>query len=194
MGPVLVHLALVLMHPRSKRPHFNVFAQTLGSLSVLFFIVLCTSVVTPFECQSHPNGLFTMQSRIGALCYTNSHFQLCALGASLALLPAGFLALCTWLILVEYPRRLQRTDVRFVRMCSFLAMRFRPGAEAFAVFVLIRNALFALAPVLPSVNAGLLLILVLLNSSILALAFFKPWRSRLACYTDILVSSVLVAA
>ena len=195
VGPVVIHLARIvcLRNRRRKTLQRHVLFQTIGTLSVLFFILLCNAVVKPFQCHKHPNGLFTMQSAIGALCdFTGDHFDLCVLGSVLVVLPSGFIALCSWLILVEFPRRLRSSDLEFIRMCSFLIRRFRPGCESFGIFLLVRNALFAIAPALPSTNASLLLIHVVLGLHIVLLALLKPWRSPHASFADILCSSVFL--
>ena len=54
---------------------------------------------------------------------------MCLLGGFLGCLPVGFLAFCSWVILVEFPKRLQKADVKFIRASSFLVLRFRPGCE-----------------------------------------------------------------
>ncbi|CAE7677752.1 unnamed protein product, partial [Symbiodinium sp. CCMP2456] len=196
LGPVVVHMVRNVCLPKWMPRHssqWQVLFQSIGTVSVLFFIVLCSAVVQPFQCHGHPNGLYTMRSSIGVLCnLTDDHLQLCIMGGLLALLPAGFVALCAWLILVEYPKRLRSTDLSFMRMSSFLISRFRPGCESFSIFLLVRNLLFVMAPVLPTPDSSLLLIYVLLIVHIIVLALLKPWRSVNASYTDILASSGLL--
>ena len=81
----------------------------------------------------------------------------------------------------------------FIRACSFLILRFRPGCEAFSVFLLVRNVLLALAPVLPSANASLLLISALLGLNFYLVSSFKPWRSDYACYADLVANTAFLA-
>eukprot|EP00913_Durusdinium_trenchii_P032194 g30146.t1 len=53
-------------------------------------------------------------------------------------MPIFFLAVCTWIVTVELPRRVARSDAQFLSSCSFLTKRFRPGMEIASVFFLIR--------------------------------------------------------
>ena len=62
-APIVLHVARALWRKGGLQLHL--LFETLGSLSVLFFIVLCTAVVEPFQCQLHPNGLSTVQSSKG---------------------------------------------------------------------------------------------------------------------------------
>ncbi|CAE7945238.1 unnamed protein product, partial [Symbiodinium sp. KB8] len=191
-APMVLHLAVVLIW-RRKSWELHLLFETLGSLFVLFFIALCTAVVEPFQCQIHPNGLSTMQSSRGTLCnFEGSHFEMCLLGGILGCLPISFLAFCSWVILVDFPKRLRKADVKFIRACSFLVLRFRPGCEGFSIFFLLRNALFALAPILPAANGSLLTIQCLLCLSLTLSAYFKPWRSVPASCTDICVNAVFL--
>nr|CAE7849043.1 unnamed protein product [Symbiodinium sp. KB8] len=144
VGPVVVHMIRNVRLPKwtHRNSQWQVLVQSIGTVSVLFFIVLCSAVVQPFQCHGHPNGQSTMRSSIG--------------------------------------------------MCSFLISRFRPGCESFSIFLLVRNLLFVLAPVLPTADSSLLLIHVLLILHVVLLALLKPWRSVNASYIDILASSGLL--
>ena len=77
-------------------------------------------------------------------------------------------------------------DVTFIRSCSFLLSRFRPGSQAFSIFLLVRNAIVAVAPILPSTDAGCFLIFSMLSLNLFLTAMFRPWLSPLATYADAL--------
>ena len=191
LGPVLVHLGSALIWC-GQGVRLHVFFQMLGSLALLFFIAFCTAALEPFQCQPHPNGSSTMASNIGALCnFTGEHFDLCLIGGLLAILPAGFLTLALWVIR-ELPRRRLAADERFVRTFSFMVLRFRPGCEAFAVFNMVRNAMFAFAPVIPLPSASLLLIYVLLYATAVVVVLVRPWRFSWAAYTEVLLCGVFL--
>ena len=192
LGPVLVHLGCALTW-RREGLQLNVFFRMVGSLALLFFIVLCTAALEPFQCQPHPNGSSTIASGISALCnFTDDHLDLCLIGGILSLLPVGFLTLAFWAILLQFPRRLLAGDQRFVRLFSFLILRFRPSCEGFAVFVMARNLMFAIAPVLPTPGLSLLLIQSLLFLTTIVVAIYKPWRLLSAAYTDMVLCSVFL--
>ena len=52
--------------------------------------------------------------------------------------------------------------------------------------------LFALAPVLPSASASLLLVHVLICANFFVVALFKPWRTLHASYSDILANMIFL--
>ena len=101
---------------------------TLGSLCLLFFIMICFVSLEPFRCHLHPNGLATMQTSQSVFCdFSGEHLRLCIVGGLTLLFPLAFFALSTWIIAKELPRRVQKGDTDFVRTTSFLTMRFKPG-------------------------------------------------------------------
>eukprot|EP00435_Cladocopium_sp_Y103_P062842 s332_g24.t1 len=193
-GPVLIHLLHMCRAKKTKtfqmkQMKLHVLGETLGLLCMLFFIVLCTAVLDPFDCVSHPNGRWTMRTATDMLCnFQNDHLSLALVASCLTLLPTGFVSLCTWIVLKELPRRLHQMDVRFVRSCSFLISRFRPGSHTFAIFLLVRNAVVAMAPILPSVDAGCFLVLLMLCTNLCLTAMFQPWLSSCATYMDMLAN------
>eukprot|EP00438_Fugacium_kawagutii_P002916 Skav230083 [mRNA] locus=scaffold2569:306570:309736:- [translate_table: standard] len=196
-GPVLMHLGhLYMSNRRMKREKkskmafkLHVLGETFGFLCLLFFIGLCTAVLEPFECVKHPNGLSTMRTAIDVVCnFRDEHLSLALVASFLTLLPIGFFSVCAWIVLRELPKRIHSMDVKFVRSCSFLVSRFRPGNQAFAVFLLMRNAVVALAPVLPSSDAGCFVVFAMLCVNLSLTAMFQPWLSPLASYIDMLAN------
>ncbi|CAE7862881.1 unnamed protein product, partial [Symbiodinium microadriaticum] len=143
--------------------------RTIGSLFLIFYISVFTAILAPFQCNYHPNGRSTVQEYHTVFCDgQDEHLHMSIIGGVATLMPISFLVICTWVTLVELPRRLQEADVRFVRACSFLYIRFRPGAEIFSVLYLTRNALIVLCPLIPSVSTKLVCMNILL-----------PWGTRL---------------
>ena len=189
VGPVLTHLALSKTE-LSPRP-INLL-KTFGFLFLLFYISLCSSFVEPFRCNLHPSGLRTMQTAHEVFCtFSGTHLNLCWMSGLICLLPISFLAICTYVLLVALPRRLQAANVAFVRACSFLILRFKPGYEAFTVAFLVRNVVFVITPMMHS-SSGLFVMGSLLALTTVSVAYLKPWRSTLATQIDVLVSSVLM--
>ncbi|CAE7243445.1 RPS6 [Symbiodinium natans] len=151
--------------------------RTLGSLVSLLFIGIFTALVAPFQCNSHPNGRKTIQQYASVFCnLRDAHLQMSVIGAVACLMPLCFLAVCIWIICVELPKRVLRADATYYRACSFLWLRFRPGGERFAIFMLVRNALMVLCPLLPSVSVKLAALNVLLYLSLIAMTLSQPWR------------------
>ena len=73
--------------------------------------------------------------------------------------------------------------------CSFLFFRFRPpGTEGFSIFLLIRNVIVAMAPVLPSTAAACFVILCVLCGNLCLSAMLQPWLFSFATYVDLLTN------
>ena len=191
-GPLLVHTHVCQMYQlrgAKGTGKLHVLGETFGLFCMLFFIVLCTAVLEPFDCVSHPNGAFTMRTSVEVLCnFRNDHLSLSLVASFLTFLPLAFLSLCAWLVVQELPKRIHRMDVKFIRSCSFLISRFRPGSEKFSIFLLVRNAILACAPVLPFPEAGFLLVFAVLGTNLCLAAMFQPWLSSLATYLDVLTN------
>ena len=83
-------------------------------------------------------------------------------------------------------------NAAFVRACSFLIVRFRPGYEAFTVVFLLRNVLIVLTAIMNS-SIGLFVMSNLLALTVASVAYFRPWRSEIATRVDIVVSCVLLS-
>ena len=188
VGPVVAHLVMIKLRLAQRSSDL---VKTLGFLMQLFFISLCSSFLEPFRCNVHPNGLLTMQTAHGVVCnFSDTHLTLCWMSGLVCLLPVTFLVLCTWVLLVVLPGRAQAADVNFLRACSFLILRFKPGYETFTIAFLLRNLLFVLTPMMQS--ASLFVMGNLLAAAAVSVAYFKPWRSDLSSQVDVLVNWVLL--
>ena len=196
----IVHFAYLAWQKSKGGAHANkgfqisLLARTTGTLFTIFFISLCSSLLAPFRCNQHPNGLWTVQAYHGVYCDgEGEHLSMSIVGGLACLLPLGFLALCMWVIIWELPKRLQAADVKFLRACSFLFMRFRPGAEIFSVIFLIRNALVVLCPLLPGASAKVVSMNLILYGSLAMVSFSKPWRAMVCNFLDMmLITGMLV--
>ena len=91
---------------------------------------------------------------------------MCIIGAVACLLPMGFLALCTWVVMIEVPRRQSHSDLSFLRAWSFLFIRFRPGLQVVSVLFLARNALVVLCQLLASESAKIVVLNLMLYMSL----------------------------
>jgi len=166
----------------------SLLARTIGTLFMVFFISLCSSLLAPFRCNWHPNGLGTVQAYNEVFCNgKDEHLEMELVGGAACLLPITFLAICVWVIFYQLPKRLEAADVQFIRSCSFLFVRFRPGAEVFSVIFLLRNALVVLCPLLPSPSGKVLCMNLLLYGTLVATAYCKPWRAPAANFLDMLL-------
>ena len=188
IGPVFAHLVMVKLHLAQGS---GGLVKTFGFLMQLFFISLCSSFVEPFRCNVHPNGLLTMQTAHDVFCnFSDTHLTLCWMSGLICLLPLTFLVLCTWVLLVVLPGKTQAADALFVRACSFLILRFKPGYGGFTIAFLMRNLLFVLGPTMQA--ASLLVMGSLLAAVGVSVAYLKPWRLELSTQVDVLMNWVLL--
>ena len=188
-----VHFIFIALQ-RAKGLRLSVLGSTVGTLFMVFFISVCSSLLAPFRCNLHPNELSTLQAYHEVLCNgEGEHLSMALIGGFCCILPLTFLVVCSWIILFQLPKWLADGDVKMIRACSFLFIRFRPGAEAFSVVFFIRNALVVICPLIPSVSGRVLSMNLVLYASLIIVAFAKPWRSMLCNVLDIfLVAGLLV--
>ncbi|CAE7247064.1 RPS6, partial [Symbiodinium microadriaticum] len=190
---LLLHLSALFFKKYVKqglrvRLDLSALLRTVGSLIAILFISIFTSLVAPFQCNLHPNGRMTVQEYGSVFCtLENEHLQMSLIGAAACLMPLCFLSICFWIIFLKLPRWLRRADAVYFRACSFLWMRYRPGAERFSIFFLCRNALFVLCPLLPSLSIKLVVLNVLLYSSLIATTLSQPWRVPASNALDVLL-------
>ncbi|CAE7037525.1 RPS6 [Symbiodinium natans] len=179
----LVHAALLAGPCRytsklSLGIHFRHLLKTAGALFMVLFIILFSMFLAPFQCRLHPNGRYTVQTYGSVHCDDEQHYQMFVLGilsCSPGSLPLLYLTFCTWLVVMELPRRLARSDTGFLQDCSFLIIRFRTGAEISSVAFLIRNVLVVLSPLPVAVSSKLLMMSLVLLSNLVLVAYFQPW-------------------
>ncbi|CAE7741314.1 unnamed protein product [Symbiodinium sp. CCMP2592] len=186
-----VHFAYICWNRSGLR--LDLLGKTCGSFSMLFLISIMSSLLEPFYCYSHPNGDRTMHSRHDVLCnFRAEHLEICMVAIVMCQVPIAFLAICFRILLIDLPKRIQRADVDFVNACSFLILRYRPGVEVFAVVVLIRNVLLTFSPLIASQAGSLLVLCISLYITLCGAAFWQPWRTKLATYTDLAMHAGLL--
>ena len=144
---------------------------------MVLFIVLFSVLLAPFQCNIHPNGSYTVKRYPTVFCDgTGEHSEMFWLGGFACLMPISFLAVCSYVVLVAMPKRVAKSDARFLAAISFLTKRFRPGMEMSSVWVLVRNAAVVTTPLLYTTAAQLLMMSVILAVNLTLVASFKPWR------------------
>lgn len=192
IGPVVAQFTMSRTS-FAKTSSWSCLLKTFGFLFLLFYISLCSSFVDPFRCNVHPNDSLTMQTAHDVFCnFSGTHLTLCWMSSLICLLPVSFLVMCTYLLWVILPRRVRVANAAFIRACSFLVLRFKPGYESFTLAFLLRNVLFVLTPMMHS-SISLFVMGNLLALTAVSVAYFKPWRSDLASVVDVLVSSALLS-
>ena len=181
---VIVHLGYLAVI-RSRTFQAVHLLRTCGTIFLMFFIMLFSMLLAPFQCSWHPNGLATLKDY--GMVYCNGqgeHLQMFIIGGIACLVPAAFVAVCTWIVTSEIPRRLARSDAMFLRTFSFLIRRFRPGTEIFSILFLMRNALLVLILIVNVTSGQLMLFSSILCLNLFLVAFAKPWRVMVCNFLD----------
>ena len=149
---VIYHFLYVLVFHRGLfRQTMPTLLCTVGTIFMTVFISISTSVFEPFHCNTHPNGESTMRAYGQVVCWNtdfgDDHQRMVVVGAIASLVPFCFFSVCVWAT-ITLPRKLYERDSSFLKCFSFLFFRFRPGAHAFVLVLLLRNLAFALLPVI----------------------------------------------
>jgi len=191
--PLLAHLLyLVCRRPGSWKLHR--LGKTCGMLYVLLYISLCTNLLQPFRCHTHPNDKATLKSFDGVLCNMEGvHWKMSLVAAGGFLFPIGFLALCFWVIICEYPKRVAHLDVKFMRLTAFLTFRFRPGKEWYAVLFSLRDTFIVLSASFSASSISIVCLTLLLYTNVILVAHDKPWRTPQASILSIVVCVAILS-
>ncbi|CAE7033694.1 RPS6 [Symbiodinium sp. CCMP2592] len=178
----------------SPKPEMTLLFSTVGTLWLVFFISHGATILAPFRCTEHPSGQLTVQGYEDVICnYGGEHLSMVFIGSINCVLPIGFLAACVWVLCAELPKRIMIADMKFVRACAFLLLRFRPGQGTVTALYLVRNVLILMCPLVPTAAGKVLSMNLLLYVSLLLTASGKPWRNMTCNFLDIgLVSGMLI--
>jgi len=173
----IIHMGFVVIKYRGNfRQRWSSLAAALGTVFMLFFISVVTTVLAPLHCVDHPSGLSTVRTYQTVLCWEGSeHATMILLTLFGVLLPIAFLMLDVWAILV-YPARMKHGDTAFLKVFGFLIFRFRAETYWFSLFFLGRNMFISVIPVFPDVVVQTMLTQLTLTASLSLTLMLKPWR------------------
>eukprot|EP00913_Durusdinium_trenchii_P010793 g10124.t1 len=129
--------------------------RTIGTIFMIWFIIVFSLLLEPFQCYEHPNQVLTLKHMYqSVLCNGQGrHMHMYIIGGVACAMPMGFLVFCTWIVLVEIPKGIAQVDTSALDAYFFLIRRLRPGAEIFSVLFQVRNLFVVLCPLVPSIPA-----------------------------------------
>ncbi|CAE7632015.1 unnamed protein product [Symbiodinium sp. CCMP2592] len=179
-----------------KRPiSFNSFLNLHGVLLVALLTAMSLTAMRPFQCRPNPNGLHTMSTRTDVICWSPEHGPLVVL-ASLGILayPVAILstiAFLTW----KYPTWLRSGGgLEVLEKYKFLFGRFRPERYYYALLLSAHNMVVALIPAAlvaaPALQVGIMGAVIC--TKLTAQSLLWPWRSDVANYNDLVLSTALL--
>merc|ERR1719329_1739018 len=104
-----------------------------GTLLMGLLMSVVATILAPFQCVMHPNGMQTLRSYLDVVCWNPGPHASMVLASYFALcIPVFFLAavaVAAWLL----PSWMVQGNARCVSACGFLFFRFRKGAHWYIV-------------------------------------------------------------
>eukprot|EP00435_Cladocopium_sp_Y103_P053180 s214_g17.t1 len=172
----------------------NIFNLS-GILLFALFISLSLVVLDPLRCQKNPDGSRSMVSNPGILCFDSDEHTGLVILAILGILayPVSILTWATYTTL-RYPARVASgRGLQLVHRYRFLFQRFKTERYYYGALLLWRNILVAVFPVIfgfiPEIQLQFLGLLLILCGAMQIR--FWPWRTDLANYIDLVITSIL---
>lgn len=197
MWVVLIHIVHLLgrrlvYKETQTLQHHSTLLNTLGSLILLSFIPSLHTILSPYQCDQHPNGERTVSEYPSVWCshgFADRHYRSMVITSSVSMIiPVTFLAISANAVR-QYPHKMRRSNVFFLRNFRFLFVRFKPESYWYAFFLLVRNAVVTLIPVIGSVMMQVFALQVVVLVSIIVIVARQPWTTQLANVLDVLCHS-----
>lgn len=175
---------------RQFREFSPVLIGAVGTIFMTVFISVSSAVAAPLLCEKHPNGEHTVHSYPQVICWRAAHQEhkaMLIVGASVSVVPLGFLTMCCWVVR-SLPGRLRSGDTAFLHSFAFLFFRFRPGSYWYVLVLVMRNSAVALAPIIAEDSLELVLLVMVLLPCVILCSIVFPWRLFLANLLDLAIN------
>lgn len=174
---------------RREEVNTSPLISTNGVIFLTFFITVTTTILSPYQCIQHPNGVWTVQEYGTVICWKGGkHAIMIALGAMAFLMPTGFIVAVTYL-LHRFPARMSAGDIQFLNTYSFLFFRIKPQYRWFVLLFLFRNLALAFMPAVPNATLQIILMQVVLFGTVLIAVGISPWRFPIVNRIDMVSST-----
>jgi len=161
------------------------FLGAVGSIFNAFCISVVLASLLPLQCMQHPNGLWTIYEAMSELCWEGSRHRSMVIAAAFAcLLPISFLVAIVY-ILKSFPQKMREGDVRFLNTAQFLLFRYKPAARWCALFLICRNMLVAVIPVVPDPVYQVVLLQFISLAGLCVLIHWEPCRVVFANVSEV---------
>eukprot|EP00971_Amphidinium_carterae_P242080 4806551-Amphidinium_carterae.1 len=158
---------------------------TLGTICMVFYISVTSTVLEPLQCLQHPNGKWTMRAHPAVLCWeTDDHTTMAVLGLLAFLAVPVAVAVAITAIVVQYPSRMNAGDIDFLKSFSFLFFRYQPQKYWFVLVQFLRSLLVALILIIPEVSIQIVVLQFIILSCLLLTLRSLPWRGHDANLLD----------
>ncbi|CAE7911577.1 Scube3, partial [Symbiodinium necroappetens] len=193
LGLGCVWLIQKYLKPNQRLDHL---INVLGFILFAFFLSLALATMLPFQCISNPNGTSSMANNPGVLCYeSEDHFVLVIVaGVGIILYPVSIMAWAAWATYLYPSRAATGKGIATLYRYRFFFQRFTPQCYFFGLFLLLRNFLLALAPIVLVPVPALQIVAVgtMLLASLALQTRLWPWRTRESNVADLLMMQFVV--
>ncbi|CAK0840968.1 unnamed protein product [Prorocentrum cordatum] len=181
----------VLRAPISKDHIIN----SIGVLTLVFFLMLNMTGLSPFHCISSPNGTSSLSSNPSVICFEDSEWTAMAVMGIIAVLVygVGFFSVASYVTL-NYPALVIHEGSIVMSRYRFMFQRFTAKCYYFTPVYLIRTLLIALIPVIFADHGHRQMIFLVLVMVVFGFihARYLPWRGAIPNALDIHVMGCMI--
>jgi len=179
---LLIHVLVVSIRHRFQfRSRLKSLISAVGTMFMVFFISVTTTVLEPLQCQKHPNGKMTVRSYPSIICWeTEEHTSMIVIG-SIAFLavPMAYLV-GTCMVVRQFPKRMRAGDTAFLQAFAFLFVRFRPQQHPYVLLQILRSLFIALVLLIWNVALQIFSLQMVLLVGFACSLHLLPWRVKIA--------------
>ena len=185
-------LHMLVRHRHNLCTRMYLLVLPAGTVFTCFLLSMVTTITSPLQCHSHPNGLYTLRAYPTVMCWNHGvHLSMIVVSVIALAMPFSFLCGCIFAV-IQLPYRISRADIGFVNGAGFLFSRFRADCHWYTLVPLTRNALIAAVPAVPSAAGQVTFMSVLVLSSLLVTVRIFPWRIQRSNVLDIFVHMLML--
>lgn len=195
LGIAFFIVCWLISNCRGRSLSLDAILNLSGILIFALFISISLVVLDPLRCAKNPDGSRSMVSNPGILCFDSDEHTGLVILAILGILayPVAILTWATYTTL-RYPARVASgRGLQLVHRHRFLFQRFKTERYYYGALLLWRNILVAVFPVIfafiPEIQLQFLGGLLILFGALQIRMW--PWRTDLANYIDLVISSIL---
>lgn len=191
---LVIHaLFVIVRHHGDFRARMSSLIGVTGTVFMVFYISIVTTVLGPLQCPSHPNGKWTTRSYQGVQCWgSGDHTAMVIIGVPVFILaPMTYLCLVTSVV-KRFPTKMREMDTGFLKTYGFLFVRFRPEAYWYILLFMGRSLVFAIAPIIPDTFVQVMLLQIVLAAAAIITAIVRPWRVKLMNTLDVFFAVVML--
>eukprot|EP00971_Amphidinium_carterae_P306032 6081994-Amphidinium_carterae.1 len=165
------------------------YSRSAGLVAAIFYISIVSLIISPYQCQEHPNGKWTSQDYKSLICWEGGDHTVMIIISTVSILaPAAFAALVLWAVWV-YPKKVLIADKNFVRGYEFMFDRYKPQAYWDIVKHIIRSLLLACTPILPTALVVAFVMIIVQVVCALMTAHHMPFRIYVVNYLEVILNS-----